>query len=378
MVAMPNCRRFLEKRWSNALRDLEAQSSWCSATTFNRPHLDGPAGWNWVRLFLGRRFSCLGSWCCCRCLGSFSHGRSFAVRRRPWQVRNWRESRGRGGAGSFRSGSRRGAGRHHHIVACQDCRAGRYPRGSWTAECPSTTGACCNGSALPRLCSTQPWRLVWCHDRRWRWRPQPSRLGQPVLALRLTSVQADHLQLGFGPYAGRDGCGRFARGHCFAGMGDNLLQRLLLAQTQMLAQLANSQPKSPLEAALGTDTAKGEGSLTGKGSVARDAYVRLKPSLGMEVLRDCLGEGFASAARVPGSFEFKSQRSALDTTGSTEQVWHALALSFTELGHLLWPSASWACEAGAWEAVPLRLLELQELFPLKRSSPFLNPANPFL
>ena len=60
------------------------------------------------------------------------------------------------------------------------------------------------------------------------------------------------------------------------GMGENLLQRLLLAQTQMLAQLASSQPKSLLlEAALGTDTAKGEGSLTGKGSAARDAYIRL-------------------------------------------------------------------------------------------------------
>ena len=42
------------------------------------------------------------------------------------------------------------------------------------------------------------------------------------------------------------------------GMGDNLLQRLLLAQTQMLAQLANSQPKSWLEGDLGTEKAKGD------------------------------------------------------------------------------------------------------------------------
>ena len=59
------------------------------------------------------------------------------------------------------------------------------------------------------------------------------------------------------------------------GAGDSVLQRLLLAQTQMLAKLAGSQPKSPLEAALGTDAAKGEGNLTGRGSAARDAYVRL-------------------------------------------------------------------------------------------------------
>ena len=50
--------------------------------------------------------------------------------------------------------------------------------------------------------------------------------------------------------------------------GDSVLQRLLLAQTQMLARLAGTQPKSPLEAALGSDGAKDAGSLTGRGSAA--------------------------------------------------------------------------------------------------------------
>ena len=59
------------------------------------------------------------------------------------------------------------------------------------------------------------------------------------------------------------------------GTGDNVLQRLLLAHTQMLARLSGNQPKSPLEAALGSDRVKGEGSLTGRGSAARDAFVRL-------------------------------------------------------------------------------------------------------
>ncbi|CAE7477405.1 NLRC3, partial [Symbiodinium necroappetens] len=57
--------------------------------------------------------------------------------------------------------------------------------------------------------------------------------------------------------------------------GDQVLQRLLLVQTQMLAKLTASKPKSPLEAALGSGGGKDEGSLSAKGSAARDAYVRL-------------------------------------------------------------------------------------------------------
>ena len=56
--------------------------------------------------------------------------------------------------------------------------------------------------------------------------------------------------------------------------GDQVLQRLLLVQTQMLAKLTAGKPRSPLEAALGSG-GKDEGSLSAKGSAARDAYVRL-------------------------------------------------------------------------------------------------------
>ncbi|OLP99118.1 hypothetical protein AK812_SmicGene18347 [Symbiodinium microadriaticum] len=60
-----------------------------------------------------------------------------------------------------------------------------------------------------------------------------------------------------------------------AGSGDSVLERLFLIQTQMLARLSAGKPQSPLEAALGSGGGKDEGSLSAKGSAARDAYVRL-------------------------------------------------------------------------------------------------------
>ena len=57
--------------------------------------------------------------------------------------------------------------------------------------------------------------------------------------------------------------------------GDAVLQKLLLVQTQMLAKLTAGKPRSPLEAALNTGRGRDDGSLTAKGSAARDAYVRL-------------------------------------------------------------------------------------------------------
>ena len=60
-----------------------------------------------------------------------------------------------------------------------------------------------------------------------------------------------------------------------AGSGDSVLERLFLIQTQMLARLSAGKPRSPLEAALGSGGGKDEGSLSAKGSAARDAYVRL-------------------------------------------------------------------------------------------------------
>ena len=59
------------------------------------------------------------------------------------------------------------------------------------------------------------------------------------------------------------------------GAADPILHKLLLIQTQMLSQLAANRPQGPLESALASGAGKDEGSLSAKGSAARDAYVRL-------------------------------------------------------------------------------------------------------
>ncbi|OLP88941.1 Sodium channel protein type 10 subunit alpha [Symbiodinium microadriaticum] len=59
------------------------------------------------------------------------------------------------------------------------------------------------------------------------------------------------------------------------GTADPILHKLLLIQTQMLSQLAANRPQGPLESALASGAGKDEGSLSAKGSAARDAYVRL-------------------------------------------------------------------------------------------------------